>query len=110
MILRSEIAPNTHTLTILRRMAIDGGQSFVIKDGENIIGVYLVNDAELSEVNLHAPTFEQNIANIRLDLLPVTIIETESLYHQWNAMMMAPKAINESFGFFSKQLKDPMCR
>lgn len=108
MILRAEIAPNTHTVTILRRMAIDGGQSFVIKDGENIIGVYLVNDAELSEVNLHAPTFEQIIANIRLDLLPVTIIETESVHHQWNAIMMAPKAIAESFGFFSKQLKESL--
>lgn len=108
MIFRAEIAPNTHTVTILRRMAIDGGQSFVIKDGENIIGVYLVNDAELSEVNLHAPTFEQIIANIRLDLLPVTIIETESLHHQWNAIMSAPKAIAESFGFFSKQLKESL--
>jgi len=68
MILRAEIAPTTHTVTILRRMAIDGGQSFVIKDGEKIIGVYLVNDAELSEVNLHAPTFDQIIADIRLDL------------------------------------------
>ena len=108
MILRAEIAPTTHTVSILRRMAIDGGQSFIIKNGENIVGVYLVNDSELSEVNLHAPTFEQIIANIRIDVLPVTTIETESLHHQWNSMMMAPKAIAESFGFFSKQLKESL--
>ena len=108
MILRAEIAPTTHTVSILRRMAIDGGQSFIIKNGENIVGVYLVNDSELSEVNLHAPTFEQIIANIRIDVLPVTTIETESLHHQWNAMTMAPKAIAESFGFFSKQLKESL--
>ena len=108
MILRAEIAPTTHTVSILRRMAIDGGQSFIIKNGENIVGVYLVNNSELSEVNLHAPTFEQIIANIRIDVLPVTTIETESLHHQWNSMMMAPKAIAESFGFFSKQLKESL--
>ena len=108
MILRAEIAPNSHTTTILRRMAIDGGQSFVIKDGENIIGVYLVNDAELSELNLHAPTFEQIIEHIPCDSLPITHIQTESLTYQWDAMMQAPKAIAESFGFFSKQLRESL--
>ncbi len=108
MIFRAEIAPNTHTVTILRRMAIDGGQSFVIKNKEQIIGVYLVKESELTGLNLHAPTFEQVIENIQFDILPVTTIDTESIHYQWDAMMLAPKAIAESFGFFSKQLKETL--
>jgi len=77
MILRSEIVPNAQTVTILRRMAIDGGQSFVIKDEERIIGVYLVQEAELSYVNLHAPTFEQIIEKIPFDSLPITQLHGE---------------------------------
>ena len=108
MILRSEIVPNAQTVTILRRMAIDGGQSFVIKDEERIIGVYLVQEAELSYVNLHAPTFEQIIEKIPFDSLPITQLHTESIIYQWDAMMLAPKAISESFGFFSKQLREAL--
>lgn len=108
MILRAEIAPSAYTVTILRRMAIDGGQSFVIRDHERIIGVYLVKDSELAEVNLHAPTFEQMIEHVSLDAFPVTTIEAESLNYQWDAMMSAPKAIGESFGYFSKHLKESL--
>jgi UDP-N-acetylglucosamine diphosphorylase/glucosamine-1-phosphate N-acetyltransferase len=89
-------------------MAIDGGQSFVIKNKEQIIGVYLVKESELTGLNLHAPTFEQVIENIQFDILPVTTIDTESIHYQWDAMMLAPKAIAESFGFFSKQLKETL--
>jgi UDP-N-acetylglucosamine diphosphorylase/glucosamine-1-phosphate N-acetyltransferase len=108
MILRSEIAPNTHTVTILRRMAIDGAQSFIIKDANRIIGVYLVQDSELSWIDLNAPTFEQMISQVPIDALPVTIIESESLNHMWDAMMATPKAIAESFGYFSKHLKESL--
>lgn len=106
MILRAEIAPSAYTVTILRRMAIDGGQSFVIRDQERIIGVYIVKDSELAEVNLHAPTFEQMIEHVSLDVFPVTTIDAESLNYQWDAMMSAPKAIGESFGYFSKHFKE----
>lgn len=108
MILRAEIAPSTYTVTILRRMAIDGGQSFVIRDQDRIIGLYLVNDSELSEVNLHAPNFEQMIEHVSLEAFPVTTIDSESLNHQWDVMMSAPKAIAESFGYFSKHLKESL--
>jgi UDP-N-acetylglucosamine diphosphorylase/glucosamine-1-phosphate N-acetyltransferase len=89
-------------------MAIDGGQSFVIRDQERIIGVYLVKDSELAELNLHAPTFEQMIEHVSLDAFPVTTIEAESLNYQWDAMMSAPKAIGESFGYFSKHFKESL--
>ena len=108
MILRAEIAPSAYTVTILRRMAIDGGQSFVIRDQERIIGLYLVKDSELSEVNLYAPTFEQMIEQVTLESFPVTTIDSETLHHQWDAMMSAPKAIGESFGYFSKHLKESL--
>ncbi|MFM7543190.1 MAG: hypothetical protein ACKO5I_00990 [Ignavibacteria bacterium] len=106
MILRSDIAPTTHVLTILRRMAIDGAQSFIISNNGQIIGLYLMHESELSQLDLFAPSFEGIISPFGPDTLPVTDITVEYLKHQWDAMLMAPQAIGESFGYYSKNYKD----
>ncbi|MEY3313207.1 MAG: hypothetical protein RLZZ578_727 [Bacteroidota bacterium] len=106
MLLRSDIAPTTHVLTILRRMAIDGAQSFVIRSNGQVIGIYVMHESELSQLDLFAPSFEGVISTFGLETLPVTDIAVEYLKHQWDAMLMAPKAIGESFGFFSKKYKE----
>ncbi|MFZ9814719.1 MAG: hypothetical protein ACO3EO_05525 [Candidatus Kapaibacteriota bacterium] len=108
MILRADIAPSSQLITILRRMAIDGAQSFIIRDKELIIGAYLMHEAELSNLNLFAPSFEEAMASFPTDSLPVTQVEIHRMQYQWDAMMMAPKAITESFPLFSKQLKESL--
>lgn len=108
MILRAELIPTATTLTILRRMAIDGSQSFVIHNGNQVIGVYLVEDHLLSGVNLFATTFEEVIGNVSLDDLPTTTIEAGMAHHQWDAIIEAPKAIAESFGYYAKHLKESL--
>lgn len=108
LLLRADTAPTSQLITILRRMAIDGAQSFVIRNAGSIIGVYLMNDSELSQLNLFAPSFEDVIAHFPIETLPVTQVESDSLIYQWDAMMMAPKAIGESFGYFSKLLKETL--
>jgi len=108
MILRADIAPTSQILTILRRMAIDGAQSFIIRDKELIIGAYLMNEQEIAHLDLFAPTFEEVIVRFPIESLPVTDIESARMMHQWDAMMMAPKGIAESFSYFSKHLKEPL--
>lgn len=106
MLLRADIAPTSHVLTILRRMAIDGAQSFVIRSNGQVIGIYVMHESELSQLDLFAPSFEGIISAFGLETLPVTDIAVEYLKHQWDAMLIAPKAIGESFGFFSKKYKE----
>ena len=109
LVLRAEMIPENPVLTILRRMAIDGAQSFHIADEHGkTIGLYLMHDSEIARLNMFAQSFEEIIASFPCEELPTTTIPCSLISYQWETLSFVGKAIQESFAIFKKLWNEPV--
>lgn len=107
LVLRAEILPEQTLMLNLRRMAIDGSQSFHITDtNNNTIGIYLVNTSEINEIDQFAPSFEEIIAHVQLDRLPVCSLSVKRIDYVWQIIPELQQMIEEtSFSFKNQNYK-----
>jgi UDP-N-acetylglucosamine diphosphorylase/glucosamine-1-phosphate N-acetyltransferase len=108
LVLRAEILPEKALMLNLRRMAVDGSQSFHITDANNnTIGIYLVNTSEINELVQFAPSFEEIIAHVQLDKLPICSLSAKRIEYIWQIIPELQNMIEEtSFSFKKPELQD----
>ena len=108
LVLRAEILPEKALMLNLRRMAVDGSQSFHITDANNnTIGIYLVNTSEINELVQFAPSFEEIIAQVQLDKLPVCSLSAKRIEYIWQIIPELQHMIEETSSSFKKpELQD----